>query len=357
MTPSAAPAGTQLLVHPLSRPMARGDGGSLRHREIPGWGVQEATGAIADANLLLVVDRLVWASGEACWAGAGVPQAAPRGEASDGVCYGGTFRDPPALHRRLAEAGRIVDAPLDALTVPEDWLHEMGGCCLDAVSCWLAAERHSAAAWNEQEGIAEALHGHGPLRGMPWRDVLCDAGLSVARHTFRNRVQTLEVLSTLTAWGVENEEDRQIAVDVLGADPRHIHANLWVAARTGTIAHDWSDLEALYLCYSEPDAPAWLEVTLPVLAGSEADRVGDLLASDDCTHARELLVHGLREGPRASADVTAAAMRAAPVPLRVPGLRRRLTFRRLPDCLSARLPEPGASLLAISRWEREAGPG
>lgn len=356
MTPSAASIGTQLLVHPLSRPMAPGEGGSLRHREIPGWGVQEATGAIAEANLLLVVDRLVRTSGEPCWAEAAVPQAAPPGETGDALSGSCAFGDSPALHRQLAEAGRIVDAPLDGLAVPEDWLHEMGGCCQDAISCWLAAERRGAAAWNEQESIAEALHRRGPLRGTPWRDALRDKGLSVARHAFRNRVQTLEVLSTLTAWGVESEEDRQIAVEVLGADPRHIHANLWVAARTGAIAHDWSDLEALYLCYTEPDAPAWLEVMLPVLAGGEADRVGDLLASDDCAHARELLVHGLRAGPRASEEVTAAAMRAAPVQFRVPGLRRRLTFHRIPDCLAARLPEPGASLLATSRWELETGP-
>jgi len=339
-TPAGWPR-TQLLVHPLSRPMALGDGGSVLHREVPGWGVQEATGAIGDANLLLVVDRLVRASGE--------PGDAP--------CDSGTFRDPPALHRRLVEAGRIVEAPPEALMVSGDWLDEMAGCCLDAVSCWLAAERESAAAWGEQESVAEALHGRGPLRGMPWRDALRDAGLSASRHAFRNRVQALEVLSTLTAWGVESEEDRQIAVEVLGADLRRIHANLWVAARAGAIAHDWSDLEALYLCYAEPDAPAWLEVTMPVLAGGEAERVGDLLASDECARARELLACALGEGQKASEDVTAAAMRAAPPRLCVPGLMRRLTFHRLPDCLVARLPRPGVHLLAISRWEQESGSG
>ena len=295
---------------------------ALAYRAIPGWGVRQATGAVGEINLLLVADRLL-----------GAPP--PAGDVGSG--------DRPALWQALLEAGRVLLAPPEtgasgsdaAMPPPQD------------VDRWLTALRAGGEAWERQEAVAEALHRAGPRQDLPWRDVLRQAGLSAARHQFRNRLQTLDVLATLGSWGVEEGLDEELAAEVLGPAYGHLRRSLRAAAPAGAVAHDWEDMAPLYACSGFAPRPR-LEVCLPVLTDAEPEAVAELLISDALDPARRALCRSLSEpsGPSVAEVVAEAVDRAVPARLRVPGVAITLAFHGpLSD-----LRQIGVAAVAISSW-------
>lgn len=294
----------------------------LAYRAIPGWGVRQATGAVAEINLLLVADRLL-----------GAPP--PAGNVG--------FGDRPALWQALSEAGRILPASPEAEPPGSDGVMPSP----QEVGRWLTALRAGGETWERQEAVAEALHQAGPRAHIPWRDALRQAGLSAARHQFRNRLQTLDVLATLGSWGVEEGLDEELAAEVLGPACGHVRRSLRAAAPAGAIAHDWEDMAPLYACSGFAPRP-WVEVCLPVLTEADPDAVAELLVSDALSPARRALCRGLCEaaGSPVAETVAEAIDCAVPMHLRVRGVVRTLAFHGpLPG-----LQEIGVAAVAISSW-------
>lgn len=326
--PSTRGPQLRLLVHLPGRGVAgSGADGSLAHRDIPAWGVRGATGAVVESGLLLVADGLV------------VDPAAARGD---------LFGDPPALWQTLMDRGRIVVGPA---TAPCPDPAGAGPGHPQQVGGWLAAQRAGGTAWKRQEALAESLHRQGPGGQTPWREALRAAGLSEAKHRFRNRLQTLEVLATLGSWGVGEGVDEEIAAEVLAADPLHVLSNLRAAAAAGAVPHDWVDMAPLYACVGLA-AEARLEVRLPVLSGADPAAVADLLGSDVLAAARAAMRAGLwdTDGSAAAEAVEQELRRIVPARLCVQELSRTLAFHGASCEATADLCPPGVGLLAIDRW-------
>lgn len=330
MPPACLPQ-IRLLVHGPGLGVAgSGADGSLRHRDIPQWGIRQATGALGDANLLLVVDQLVYSS-------------VPAGQVG--------IADPTPLWQALCQTGRIVPAPLEARQwLPPD-VNETVPPCPDGVARWLAAQRAAGAAWQAQEALAATLHQAKGASGVPWREALREAGLAQAKHLFRNRLQTLDVLATLGTWGVRDDDDGEIAHEVLGSASIHVWRNLAVADLAAAIPHDWDDMAPLYACCGLSGEP-WLTLRLPALSGANPAAVADLLHSDALAQVREALRVALSSGECAGvADAVAEALeRLVPAGLRAQGLHRTLMFHGRVAIGPGDSPSRGSAALAISSW-------
>lgn len=338
------PDNVRLFVNRLDVPpgFREGDDTRLPHRNMVGWGVQQLTGALADATLLLVAHVLV---AERTW----LDSPSERD---------GCFCDAPEFKAELVARG-LVEAFDPCQEIPD--LSERARKAIDVAITdfwpWLRACQGAARQWDAQDDLVGSVWDHVKGGAPGWRDALRAAGLSILKHNYRNQTQAVTALLTLMEWQGDDDADEEMIREAVGREVNYLAATITSAAHAKALVHDWADHEALYAVLQPPDVSPLLCVRVPGIKAADPDRVLDILGSGYVAQARDLVADALAGGSATARDIEAALLKAVPRNDRAPYTYRQVSFHGFcPEVLS-RLGLPVGGRLALSAWRSAFRPG
>lgn len=327
----------RIFVHSLNCApgVAASDKERLLHRELPGWGIMQATGSVADSALLLIADELV------------VDEPWTRGQTKSEA----QFRDADDLLRRLEEHGLVVR--VDSKEAWDDASARIAGAVEEGLrrpGPWLDALRDSAGRWTQQEALVERLWEAMHPDGRSWSEHLRRVGLSSVKHNYRNQSQAIAALISLREWDDEAAQDARLLHEAVGRELQYLHAAVHVSATLGAVPHDWSDFGPLYARLSGPGATAALALRLPGLRAESVPVVADLLASAALATSREMTAAALAGDDVSPADIERELLGAVPRECRAPHAYRHVSFHRYSPEFAASIGLPDEGLYVLSDW-------